>query len=190
MFGPSFADCWYAIPGVPVLQLSGDLTFRSPKCVRKQQYDVKGRPFVLARRPSRRSPDAPLRERREMLHRAVMSVVLGRELAPGEFVCHRDDVKQHNWPCNLSLGDRKSNAADSIRNGRQAKGICHPSAKLSEEQVNQIRGALARGEKGRDLAREFGVHKSLISRIKHGVRRTMHALPHDVAANANEFTGV
>ena len=147
MFGPSFADCWYSIPGVPVLELSGDLRFRSPNVVRKQQYDVKGRPFVLARRPSRRLPDAPSGERRVMLHRAVMSVVLGRELAPGEFVCHRDDVPRHNWPGNLSLGDRKSNAADNLRNGRHPTADRHPSVKLSEEDVLWVRIALARGEK-------------------------------------------
>jgi hypothetical protein len=31
--------------------------------------------------------------------------------------------------------------------------------------------ALARGERGVDLARAHDVHKSTISRIKHGVRR-------------------
>ncbi len=48
----------------------------------------------------------------------------------------------------LLLGDRKSNAADSIRNGRQPTGNRHPSVKLSEEQVHSVRVALARGGKG------------------------------------------
>lgn len=38
-------------------------------------------------------------------------------------------------------------------------------------QVRFIRRALARGGRVRDLARAYGVHKSMISRIKHGVRR-------------------
>jgi hypothetical protein len=106
-----------------------------------------------------------------MLHRSVMSVALGRELAPGEFVCHRDDDKRHNWPDNLHLGDRKSNAADSLRNGRHPTGDRHPIAKLSDEEVRQVR--LARGERGSDLARIYGVHRSLISRIRTGTRRSL-----------------
>ena len=106
-----------------------------------------------------------------MLHRAVMSVVLGRQLGRDEFVCHRDDDRRNNWPQNLYIGDYHSNAADSLRNGGRVRGEQHPSAKLSDEQVREIRRALARGERGSDLARAWGVHRSTISRIKHGVRR-------------------
>ena len=39
-----------------------------------------------------------------MLHRAVMTMVLGRQLGRDEFVCHRDDDAGNNWPENLYLG--------------------------------------------------------------------------------------
>jgi hypothetical protein len=42
-----------------------------------------------------------------MLHRAVMSVVLGRQLRRDEFVCHRDDDKSNNWPANLYLAQSR-----------------------------------------------------------------------------------
>lgn len=171
MFGPSFRGCWYPVPGVPGLELSGDLRFRGPGGVRRMRLDRNGRPYVTARRKSALEGEGRIRERRVLLHRAVMSVVLGRELAPGEMVCHRDDDKADNWPENLYLGDAKSNAADAVRNGRRPRGEGHPAAKLSDEQVWAIRRALARGERGRDLARAHGVHKSTISRIKHRVRR-------------------
>jgi hypothetical protein len=45
-----------------------------------------------------------------MLHREVMSLVLGRRLGCDEFVCHRDDDPRNNWPENLYLGDPLSNA--------------------------------------------------------------------------------
>ena len=105
------------------------------------------------------------------LHRAVMSVVLGRQLGSDEFVCHRDDDKTNNWSENLYVGDATSNATDSVRNGGRVRGEQHPFAKLSDEQVRGIRSALSRGERVVDLARVYGVHKSTISRIKHGVRR-------------------
>jgi hypothetical protein len=107
------------------------------------------------------------------LHRAVMSVLLGRQLGRDEFVCHRDDNKRNNWPDNLYLGDRKSNAVDSLRNGRDPTEDRHPFAKLSDEQVRRVRLALARGERGSALAREYGVHRSLISRIKTALRRVL-----------------
>ena len=171
MLGPGFETCWYAVPGVPGLELSGDLRFRGPGGVRQTRHDRNGRPYVEARRTSARDPLGWPRQRRVLLHRAVMSVLLGRELAPGEMVCHRDDDKRNNGPENLYLGDARSNAADSVRNGRRPKGEHHPFSKLSDEQVREIRRALSRGVRGNVLASELGVHKTTISRIKHGVRR-------------------
>ena len=176
MFGPGFECCWYAIPGVPGLELSGDLRFRGPGGVRGTRHDRNGRPYAEARRKSAHAPDGRPRLRRVPLHRAVMSVVLGRQLAPGEMVCHRDDDKRNNFPSNLYIGDARSNAADGVRNGRRRTGDRHPAAKLSDEQVRQVRLALARDARGRDLALAYGVHKSTISRIKHGVRRKANAL--------------
>ena len=170
VFGPRFRDCWYAIPGAPGLELSGDLRFRGPKGLRKLRHDRNGRPYVMVRMGTAHTTRRR-RAIRVMLHRAVMSVLLGRELAPGEMVCHRDDDKSNNWPWNLYLGDARSNAADAVRNGRRPAGERHPAAKLSDESVRQVRLALYRGDRGRDLARAYGVHKSTISRIKHGVRR-------------------
>ena len=106
-----------------------------------------------------------------MLHRTVISVVLGRKLSRDEFVCHHDDDPRNNWPHNLYLGDHRSNAADSLRNGGRVRGDSHPWTKIWNAQVREIRLALSRGERGVDLAGVYGVHKSTISRIKHGVRR-------------------
>ena len=106
-----------------------------------------------------------------MLHRAVMSLVLSRRLGRDEFVCHRDDDPGNNWPENLYLGDHASNTADSLRNGGRLRGDRHPRTRIRDAQVWEIRVAVARGERGVDLARAHGVHRSTISRIKHGVRR-------------------
>jgi HNH endonuclease len=171
MFGEGFEDCWYKIPGVLGLELSGDLRFRGPRALRKLRHDYNGRPYVQARKVVNHESGMVVREGRVMLHRAVMMVVLERKLSPDEFVCHRDDDRRNNWPQNLYLGDHSSNAADSLRNGGRVRGERHPFAKLSNDQVRQIRLALSQGERVGDLARAYGVHKSTVSRIKHGVRR-------------------
>ena len=145
MFGEEFGDCWHEIPGVSGLELSGDLRFRGPRVLRKLRHDCNGRPYVQARKVVNHESDGRVREGRVMLHRAVMSVVLGRQLGRDEFVCHRDDDRRNNWPQNLYIGDYHSNAADSLRNGGRVRGEQHPFAKLSDEQVREIRRALARG---------------------------------------------
>ena len=171
MFGEWFKDCWYEISGAPGLKLSGDLRFRGPQGLRKIQHDCNGRPYVMARKALGPATGGQYRDGRVMLHRAVMTLVLGRQLARDEFVCHRDDDPGNNWPHNLYLGDYASNVADSLRNGRRVRGDSHPCTKIKDAQVREIRLALTRGERGVDLARVNGVHRSTISRIKLGVRR-------------------
>ena len=152
MFGEEFGDCWHEIPGVSGLELSGDLRFRGPRVLRKLRHDCNGRPYVQARKVVNHESDGRVREGRVMLHRAVMSVVLGRQLGRDEFVCHRDDDVESNWPENLYPGDRHSSAADSLRNGRHVRGDNHPSTKVFDDQVREIRSALSRGERVGDLA--------------------------------------
>ena len=106
----------------------------------------KGRPYVQADRPSGGDERAPPASG-GMLHRTVMSVVLGRALAADEFVCHRDDDKRNNWPDNLYLGDRRATPRTASATGRRPGTGTH-SAKLSDEQVRQVRLALSRGERG------------------------------------------
>ena len=171
MFGEGFENCWYNVPGAPGLELSGDLRFRGPQGLRKIQHDCNGRPYVMARKVVGFESDVVVREGRVMLHRAVMTLVLGRQLGRDEFVCHRDDDPGNNWPDNLYLGDHASNAADSLRNGGRVRGDRHPCMKIKDAQVREIRSALSRGGRVGDLARAYGVHKSTVSRIKHGVRR-------------------
>lgn len=121
MFRPAFAHSWYPVPGVNGLKLSGDLRFRGPGGIREMRHDSHGRPYVLANRASPMTGEGQHSQRRVMLHRAVMSVVLGRPLTPDELVCHRDDDPRNNWPESLHVGDRKCKAADSLRNGRQPR---------------------------------------------------------------------
>ena len=56
------------------------------------------------------------------------------------------------------------------KTGAERAGERHPLAKLTVGQVRQIRHRLAAGERGRALAREFGVGPMTISRIKTGKR--------------------
>jgi hypothetical protein len=62
----------------------------------------------------------------------------------------------------------KMSAAQSGRKILWADKIAAAVRKLSAEQVAEVRRRLAAGEKGKDLAVEYGVHRTTISKIKMG----------------------
>ena len=138
MFRKGFENCWYGIPRVPGLELSGGPEVpRSSKA--SQASPRQQRTYIQARKVVGNESDRETRKGRVMLHRAVMTMVLGRQLGRDEFVCHRDDDVRNNWPENLYLGDRLNNAADCLRNGRHARGDNHPCTRNLDAQIREIR---------------------------------------------------
>lgn len=67
---------------------------------------------------------------------------------------------------------RPKSARHRKRIGERQRGSMNHGAKLDEAAVMAIRSRLAAGEKGRHLASEYGVHESVISEIKSGLRWT------------------
>ena len=102
---------------------------------------------------------------------------------PGElFVLHSCDNPPCCNPCHLSLGTNDQNMAEKIERSRQSKGQKHVdamsptrargervnTAKLSAEQVKEIRKRRQNGESLKDLSDAFGVTKTLVSMIALG----------------------
>lgn len=83
----------------------------------------------------------------------------------GLCVLHKCDVPGCVRPDHLFLGTNKDNSQDAVRKGRLPKGEQHPQAKLTSEQVSEIRLRCRQGEKMRFLATVYGVCFSQISRI-------------------------
>lgn len=94
------------------------------------------------------------------VHSLWAEAFLGPRL-PGQQVRHLNDIKTDNRPDNIKYGTQAENSADAIRNGRT-------NAKLTRARVLEIRRRRANGERGKDLAAEFGVVKSTISSIATG----------------------
>jgi hypothetical protein len=82
-------------------------------------------------------------------------------------VLHRCDAPPCVRPSHLFLGTVKDNARDMTDKGRARGrwGETHHTAKLSNDHVREIRARHAQGETGRDLAADYGVAHSTISRI-------------------------
>lgn len=85
----------------------------------------------------------------------------------GLFVCHRCDVRNCVNPAHLFLGTALDNAQDMMLKGRggQRKGEAHHRAKLTAEQVLDIRKQFLCGVRQSAIRRQFGISKAQVSKI-------------------------
>lgn len=117
-----------------------------------------------------------VRGRSRVSHRIAWELTNG-PVPQGLYVLHRCDVRSCVNPSHLFLGTLSDNMRDCARKGRvySPKGEASHSAKLSDDQVRQIRTAWALGGgkiRKTDLGRRFGVSSMHIFRIVSGSIRT------------------
>lgn len=107
-------------------------------------------------------------------HVLALQLHIGQPVPAGAFVCHHCDSPPCCNPSHLYVGDAATNAADRVRRGRahDRQGPDHAGAKLTAEQVREIRSRHAAGESYPTLGRAFGLHPQNIGRI---VRREGYA---------------
>lgn len=97
-----------------------------------------------------------------------VSYVVSNGKLPRELVCHTCDNPLCCNPKHLYDGSSADNARDREERGRiknRIRGEKSHMAKLTEEEVREIRYRGEAGEIQRDLAREFGVTQVAISHI-------------------------
>lgn len=85
------------------------------------------------------------------------------EPAPHDLVCHRCDVRACCNPSHLFIGTCADNSADMVSKGRQLAGEKNHKAKLTEEQVREIRAIV--GESHYSIADRYGVSRPVIDGI-------------------------
>lgn len=81
--------------------------------------------------------------------------------------CHNDGNPANNRLTNLRWDTPSANQRDRVRHGTSNRGEQCGTSKLTEKQVLAIRED---GRLQREIAEEYGVQQSVISRIKSGVR--------------------
>lgn len=94
-----------------------------------------------------------------------------RPVPPRHHACHTCDNPPCVNPKHLYPGTPMDNVRDKMKRGRQPKGENHYAAKLSDQEVIDIKAAHASGVWQADLAREYGVDSSHVSDIIRGKRR-------------------
>lgn len=109
------------------------------------------------------------------IHRLVCAAFRGPSPAENAVVMHKDGDRLNNTAANLRWGTYKENEADKARHGTRLAGARHHGAKLTADQVAEIRrirsAAKTRKETyglNKRLAERFGVSVSCIQDVAYG----------------------
>lgn len=103
--------------------------------------------------------------------RTVHSVIALAYLGPrpeGFTVSHKNGNSRDNRPANLTYETLIDNNSRKGAHGTLMNGANAPWAKLTWEQVAEIRARLAQGESALSLSRHFKISDAVIRNIKHG----------------------
>jgi hypothetical protein len=98
-------------------------------------------------------------------HRVAWMLAGHGEVPKGQILRHTCDTPACVNVDHLVLGTQADNIADKVRRNRQAKGTAHGMAKLSENQVREIRASIGTG---RDIGKRFGVSSVMVNFIRAG----------------------
>lgn len=107
--------------------------------------------------------------KRALSHRASYQMHCGE--IPGDLqVLHHCDNPCCVNPVHLFLGTVNDNMKDMVRKGRQSKlcGEDAGNARLTANQVVEIRREASSGKRHRDIASAYGVSRSMVSAIVRG----------------------
>ena len=97
------------------------------------------------------------------VHRAVCELFNGPPL-PGQQCRHLDGNRKNNDAQNLKWGTASENNQDKIAHGTNGEGEKNPMARLTKEDVQEIRTRVANGESQISMCSIFNVSPMTISR--------------------------
>lgn len=101
------------------------------------------------------------------VHQLVLEAFVGPRPGDGYQACHNDGDRENNALENLRWDTARGNYLDKRKHGTAVVGSKHKLARLTEDDVVEIRKRLLAGEKAAALAREYAVARTLVSQIKH-----------------------
>lgn len=82
------------------------------------------------------------------------------------YVCHKDGDKLNNQSENLYWGTAQMNEADKVRHGTNTIGSRNPKAKMTEDDVLEIRKLNKNKMSNRAIAEKYGISPTTVSHIK------------------------
>ena len=111
-----------------------------------------------------------------LAHRSSYNIFKG-EIPEGKFVCHTCDNRSCCNPDHLWIGDAKQNARDALRKNRlhvknltyrSKKGCPSINAKLTEDDVKQIKKRINNNDRIIEISEDYNVGFACIYNIKNG----------------------
>jgi hypothetical protein len=158
------------VPGFPGYCVGSNGTFWSRMTRRWDGFSYQFRPFwtLVAGTDnggyvSVRFSERPNVVRDKMLHRVILETFIGTS-SPEMDSCHRNGDRSDNRLANLRWDTRRGNMADAVEHGRTNQGEKNPFAKLTADQVREIRAMIGTMSQSR-IAEMFGVCQQTISNI-------------------------
>jgi hypothetical protein len=97
-------------------------------------------------------------------HRISYQIAYG-DIAPGLLVCHKCDNRPCVNPYHLFVGSPRQNSMDMVSKNRQTWGERNPSAKLTTEQVLEIRNLNKDTINKSAVARQYGISRKMLRNI-------------------------
>ncbi len=98
-----------------------------------------------------------------LAHRWIIQFIRGQKLNPKILVCHSCDNPGCVNPMHLFLGKHKDNSNDMTMKDRHSRGTRHPTSKLTDKDVLEIRSSSLSYDK---IVAKYHISKSLITQIK------------------------
>jgi len=98
-------------------------------------------------------------------HRFAYESASGAKIPSRMLVRHKCDNPPCCNPRHLELGTHQDNADDCTSRGRRIRGQAHPHAKLTDDEVLEIRKLFASGMTQIEIARKFNVAKKTVRMI-------------------------
>lgn len=159
---------WREVPGFTGYSVSSsglvrrDIKIRGAKIgIARTRRDKAGYLRVNMKRDGERS-------REWMVHQIVCLAFIG-PCPEGMEVCHNDGRPENNRALNLRYGTKKENGEDRVLHGTTLRGHKHPNAKLSDEDVLEIKRLLEEpGANQIAIAARFGLTQAAVGYIATG----------------------
>lgn len=103
------------------------------------------------------------------VHTLLLLTFVGPRPSEQHDACHFDGNAKNNFLGNLRWDTKQANADDRVRHGTQIRGESVSLAKLTEDQVREIKAAIPFWKKGmgKFFAEKFGVGNTAVSYVKH-----------------------
>lgn len=147
------ANVWKTIPSFPTHEASDDGRIRHARKLNE-----------LRQRPTWNGYLTVCIRGSRMVSRLVCEAFHGPAPSPEHQAAHRNGKKTENNEGNLDWLTRPENYEDQVLHGTHRKGVLHPLARFTEEDVKKIR-LLALSKPQDEIAAQFGITQGQVSTI-------------------------